>query len=70
MLSFGISDEAANMTVPAQTTIGVDGRELGRMAAQYLVARLNGDKKSVLQYLTQPQFVDRGSTGLAPTGSR
>lgn len=70
MLSFGISDEAANMTVPAQTTIGVDGRELGRMAAQYLVARLNGDKKSVLQYLTQPQFVDRGSTGPAPQGTK
>lgn len=67
VLSFGISDIAANMTVPAQTTVGVDGRELGRMAAQYLIARLNGDRKSVLQHLTQAQFYDRGSTGTAPT---
>lgn len=66
VLSFGLSDEAANMTVPAQTTINVDGPELGRMAVQYLIARLNGDKKSVLQNLTQPQFFDRGSTGPAP----
>ncbi|MEY2698950.1 MAG: hypothetical protein RL720_906 [Actinomycetota bacterium] len=66
VLSFGLSDEAANMTVPAQSTINVDGPELGRMAVQYLIARLNGDKKSVLQNLTQPQFFDRGSTGPAP----
>lgn len=66
VLSFGLSDVAANMTVPAQTTINVDGPELGRMAVQYLIARLNGDKKSVLQNLTQPQFFDRGSTGPAP----
>lgn len=66
VLSFGLSEEAATMTVPAQTTINVDGPELGRMAVQYLIARLNGDKKSVLQKLTQPQFFDRGSTGPAP----
>lgn len=66
VLSFGLSEEAATMTIPAQTTINVDGPELGRMAVQYLIARLNGDKKSVLQKLTQPQFYDRGSTGPAP----
>lgn len=65
VLSFGLSEEAANMTVPAQTTITVDGPELGRMAVQYLIARLNGDRRTVLQKLTQPQFFDRGSTGPA-----
>ena len=62
ILSFGISEIAAEMTVPAQSTIGVEGRDLGRMAGQYLVARLNGDNKSVLQHLSVPHFVDRGST--------
>lgn len=66
MMTFGISDVAANMTVPAQSTVGVEGRELGRMAAQYLIARLNGDRKSVLQHLSAPHFVDRGSTAPAP----
>jgi DNA-binding LacI/PurR family transcriptional regulator len=66
MLTLGISDVAANMTVPAQTTVGVEGRELGRMAAQYLIARLNGDRKSVLQHLSAPHLQDRGSTASAP----
>lgn len=66
VLSFGISDIAANMTVPAQTTIGVDGRELGRRAAEFLIARLNGDTSSRLQFLAKPQFVNRGSTAVAP----
>jgi DNA-binding LacI/PurR family transcriptional regulator len=65
VLSFGISDIAANMTVPAQTTIGVDGRELGRKAAEYLIARLKGDTTSTLQFLAKPQFVNRGSTAPA-----
>jgi DNA-binding LacI/PurR family transcriptional regulator len=66
LLTFGISDIAANMTVPAQSTVGVEGRDLGRMAAQYLIARLNGDRKSVLQHLSPPRFDDRGSTAPAP----
>ena len=66
LLTFGISDIAANMTVPAQSTVTVEGRDLGRMAAQYLIARLNGDRKSVLQHLSAPRFDDRGSTGPAP----
>jgi DNA-binding LacI/PurR family transcriptional regulator len=66
IMSFGISDVAANMTVPAQTTIGVDGRELGRKAADYLIARLNGDSTSTLQFLAKPQFVNRGSTTASP----
>jgi DNA-binding LacI/PurR family transcriptional regulator len=65
ILSYGISDVAANMTVPSQTTIGVEGQDLGRMAGQYLVARLNGENKSVLQHLSSPHFVDRGSTSVA-----
>jgi DNA-binding LacI/PurR family transcriptional regulator len=66
VLSFGISDVAANMTVPAQTTIGVDGRELGRKAAEYLIERLNGNSTSTLQFLAKPQFVNRGSTAHSP----
>lgn len=66
LLTFGISDIAANMTVPAQSTVTVEGRDLGRMAAQYLIARLNGDRKSVLQHLSAPRFADRGSTAPAP----
>ena len=66
VMSFGISDISANMTVPAQTTIGVDGRELGRTAADYLIARLNGDSSSTLQFLAKPQFVNRGSTAASP----
>ena len=66
VMSFGISDISANMTVPAQTTIGVDGRELGRKAADYLIARLNGDSSSTLQFLAKPQFVNRGSTTARP----
>ncbi|MDH6422401.1 LacI family DNA-binding transcriptional regulator [Aurantimicrobium minutum] len=66
VMSFGISEIAANMTVPSQTTIGVEGKDLGRMADQYLIARLNGDNKSVLQHLSAPVFADRGSTGPAP----
>jgi LacI family transcriptional regulator len=69
ILSYGISDVAANMTVPSQTTIGVEGRDLGRMAGQYLVARLNGDRKSVLQHLSAPHFIDRGSTAPLRPGS-
>lgn len=69
VLSFGISDVAANMTVPAQTTIGVDGRELGRKAAQFLISRLQGDATSSLQYLAKPQFVDRGSTAIVPAAA-
>jgi DNA-binding LacI/PurR family transcriptional regulator len=65
LVTFGISDIAANMTVPAQSTVGVEGRDLGRMAAQYLIARLNGDRKSVLQHLSAPRFEDRGSTAPA-----
>lgn len=66
IMSLGISDVAANLTVPAQSTIGVEGRDLGRMAGQYLVARLKGDTKSVLQHLSAPHFVDRGSTARPP----
>ncbi len=66
ILSFGLSEIAAEMTVPAQSTIGVEGKELGRIAGQYLVTRLNGDKKTVLQHLAVPHFVDRGSTA-SPT---
>lgn len=62
ILSFGLSEIAAEMTVPAQSTIGVEGKELGRMAGQFLVTRLNGDEKTVLQHLVAPHFVDRGST--------
>lgn len=62
IMSLGLSEIAANLTVPAQSTIGVEGKDLGRMAGQYLVARLNGDTKSVLQHLSAPLFVDRGST--------
>lgn len=62
IMSLGLSEIAANLTVPAQSTIGVEGKDLGRMAGQYLVARLNGDTKSVLQHLSAPHFVDRGST--------
>jgi len=65
-MSFGISDVAANMTVPAQTTIGVDGRELGRKAADFLIARLTGDSTSTLQFLAKPQLVNRGSTAVSP----
>ncbi len=65
IIHFGISEEAATMTVPAQSTIGVQGRDLGRMAAEFLMARLTGDNSSVMQHLSAPMFTDRGSTARA-----
>jgi DNA-binding LacI/PurR family transcriptional regulator len=67
IIHFGISDEAATMTVPAQSTIGVVGKDLGRMAAEFLMARLKGDNRSVMQHLSAPRFINRGSTAPAPT---
>lgn len=67
VIHFGISNEAATMTVPAQSTIGVVGKDLGRMAAEFLMARLGGDNISVMQHLSDPMFINRGSTAQAPT---
>jgi DNA-binding LacI/PurR family transcriptional regulator len=68
VIHFGISEEAATMTVPAQSTIGVVGKDLGRMAAKFLMARLDGDNLSVMQHLSAPMFTDRGSTAPARRG--
>lgn len=70
VIHFGISEEAATMTVPAQSTIGVVGKDLGRMAAQFLMARLDGDNRSVMQHLSAPRFTDRGSTAQAAEPAR
>lgn len=65
VLTFGISEEAATMTMPAQSSLGVDGDALGTMAAEFLLARLGGDDRTTLQHLAPPLMVDRGSTGPA-----
>jgi DNA-binding LacI/PurR family transcriptional regulator len=65
VMSFGLSEVAATMTVPAQTTVSVDAEELGRMAGEFLLERISGDRRQVLQHLVAPQLVDRGSTGPA-----
>lgn len=65
VLTFGISEEAATMTMPAQSSLGVDGEALGTMAAEFLLARLAGDGRTTLQHLAPPLMVDRGSTGPA-----
>lgn len=66
VLTFGISDQAANMTMPAQSSLTVYGAALGAMAAEFLLARLGGDDRTTLQHLAPPYLVDRGSTGPVP----
>lgn len=68
VLTFGISEEAATMTMPSQSSLGVDGAALGAMAAEFLLARLGGDDRTTLQHLAPPFMVDRGSTGPAQAG--
>lgn len=67
VLTFGISEEAATMTMPAQSSLGVDSEALGTMAAEFLLARLGGDDRTTLQHLAPPFMVDRGSTGPSRT---
>lgn len=67
VLTFGISEETATMTVPQQTSLGVDGIALGHLAGEYLLAKLEGNAETELQYLAPPILVDRGSTGPAQT---
>lgn len=66
VLQFGIDATSAEATSPAQSTIGVDGRSLGAKAAEFLLARFEGNSEA-LSYLRPPIYVDRGSVAAAPS---
>lgn len=67
ILHFGISAESAEATVPAQTTVGVDGTALAEKATSFLLHRMQGGASAPEHFLAPAVFVDRHSTGPAPT---
>lgn len=66
VIHFGISAESAEATVPAQTTIGVDGESLSLRAAEFLVAGMADPSRAPQHYLGPAVFINRGSTAPAP----
>lgn len=62
LIQFGISEQGANMTVPPQTTVSVDGHQLGARAMRYLLDRISGKADGPQQHLAQTVLTDRGST--------
>ena len=66
VIHFGISAESAEATVPAQTTIGVDGENLALRAAEFLVDSLSDPARVPQHYLGPAVFINRGSTAPAP----
>ncbi len=68
IIHFGISAESAEATVPAQTTIGVDGPLLAERATEFLIQRMRTPEAQPQHFLAPPILIDRGST--APFQSR
>jgi len=65
LIQFGISDQGAKMTVPAQTTVSVDGYQIGARAMRYLLDRIEGKATGPQQHLAETVLTDRGSTAVS-----
>lgn len=64
IVQFGVSADVAESTIPFQTTISVDGHELGSIAMSYLLDLIDGRATEPRHFLGRTVFADRGSTGV------
>ena len=69
IVSIASSQRAAEMTMPALTTMEVPSTELGRLGVEALLAQLDDQEAPRLQRVLPCRLVIRGSSG-SPPGSR
>ncbi|WP_040766253.1 LacI family DNA-binding transcriptional regulator [Tsukamurella sp. 1534] len=63
VLSLFAGTEAGDLTRPRLTSVGPDHWAMASRAVGYLVRRVAGESAEDLQDLSEPVFIDRGSTG-------
>ncbi len=66
VVSIAASDQLANATLPALTTIAPPAGAMGRTAAQLLIAQVSGQELPDGPRLFTGDLVERGSSGPAP----
>jgi DNA-binding LacI/PurR family transcriptional regulator len=65
LVAIAMSEQAALMSAPAMTTVGVDEHEMGRLGVELLIARLEGESGPPTQRLFTGTLQSRGTSGPA-----
>jgi DNA-binding LacI/PurR family transcriptional regulator len=64
ILAVNVSENAAQMSKPALTSLSPNHRDIARLAVSYLTRRLRGEDHSTFQTLVVPELTERGSTAV------
>jgi LacI family transcriptional regulator len=61
-------DDLDHHATPPLTTVRVDLHQVGRLAAEALFRKLNGEEIDIQEYVVPVDLIVRGSTGPVTTG--
>ena len=60
--------ELGDLLDPGVTVVAQDAREIGRVAAERLFSRVDGDRSAVRRDVVPTRLIPRGSGEIAPRG--